>query len=931
MGRFEIVREIGRGGFGVVYEARDGQLGRSVAFKAVRAGDQAALREERLQREAESAARLSHPCIVTVHDVGRCEQGPYLVLELLRGKSLAHRLSAGPLAVREALRVAVRVAEGLSHAHGRGVVHRDLTPGNVFLCDDGQVKVLDFGLAHAFGQPRIAGGTPAYMAPEQWRGAPEDERTDVFALGVILYRMLSGVLPFEEDGGGSVTGSRRAKSLEVPEAPALGALVSRMLEKDPVLRPRNGGEVLAVLSTVQQELERQPPQPRALVRPRRERARLALSAGVLLVATLVALAVLLHAGHPVAPKAGPLTVAVADFANRTGEPDLDGLSGMLITSLEQSQRLSVLTRVRMLDLLHQLGRAGAENVDEPLGREVALAAGARALVLATIRRFDDLYAIEVQVLDPVRSDYLFTLKEEGRGKGNIPGMIDRLSARTRERLRAETPAEVKARSVRVADATTASFEAYQHYFRGDQLKEAIRYDEAIAEYRKALALDPTFALPHWRIAYLGEFTGMSEADRRAEMEAALRYVDRVPAKERLLFQAWEAHLEGREDAAKALYARAAQAYPQDKEVLFLAGDLLFHADKVREGLPYFERAVALDPTWTPALMHLTDSLSWLGRTDELDRRASEWVARAPSAAAYWALSYSKVFAGRVDEAVDAARRGFELDGSPFSRAHLAEALILAERYEEAEELLRPSAAPGASKLERVATADLLVDALAYQGRRREALAALETVPEDAAHMQGARAQMRFELFLGDPNPRLALAEAPRVAELVTDPKERSILPIGLAVLGDADGAAREAARLEPGPERKLYEAVALWRSGDRRGAQDALRALARPPESSWGVRPAALYFLAEVAYESHSYREVVDAAEELRLMHSSLWRSWGYPGALYLAANAHEALGDLPKARQTLDRILAHWTKADRDLPMLAKVKAMRRRLGSGS
>src|SRR5512147_314559 len=170
-GRFELVREIGRGGFGIVYEARDRQLGRTVAFKAVRAGERAALREERLVREAEAAARLSHPNIVTLHDVGRTDHGPYLVLELLRGETLADRLDHGPLGVREALRVAVEIARGLAHAHGEGVVHRDLKPANVFLLEDGQVKLLDFGLAHALGRRRQDGGTPEYMAPEQWRGA----------------------------------------------------------------------------------------------------------------------------------------------------------------------------------------------------------------------------------------------------------------------------------------------------------------------------------------------------------------------------------------------------------------------------------------------------------------------------------------------------------------------------------------------------------------------------------------------------------------------------------------------------------------------------------------------------------------------------------------------------------------------------------------
>ena len=185
IGRFELLREIGRGGFGVVYAARDVELGREVAFKAVRVGGGLALREERLLHEAEAAARLSHPNVVTLLNAGRCEQGPYLVLELLRGRTLAARLAEGPAPPREALGIALEVAKGIAHAHAHGVTHRDLTPGNVFLCEDGHVKILDLGLAHAFGRRKAEGGTSAYMAPEQLRGASEDERTDVFALALV--------------------------------------------------------------------------------------------------------------------------------------------------------------------------------------------------------------------------------------------------------------------------------------------------------------------------------------------------------------------------------------------------------------------------------------------------------------------------------------------------------------------------------------------------------------------------------------------------------------------------------------------------------------------------------------------------------------------------------------------------------------------------
>jgi tripartite ATP-independent transporter DctP family solute receptor len=250
VGRFELVREIGRGGFGVVYEARDRELRRPVAVKAVRVGGALDARQQRLLYEAEAAARLAHPNIVTLYDVGHCDDGPYLVLELLRGQALEARLKEGALPVKDAIRIAIEVARGLAHAHAQGVVHRDLTPGNVFLCDDGQVKILDFGMAHAFGRRKVDGGTLAYMAPEQVSDAPEDERTDVFALGVILHRMLAGELPFP---AGALGRERSAPELVTEGCPALGRLVASMLERSPLRRPRDGGAVLAALSALERD------------------------------------------------------------------------------------------------------------------------------------------------------------------------------------------------------------------------------------------------------------------------------------------------------------------------------------------------------------------------------------------------------------------------------------------------------------------------------------------------------------------------------------------------------------------------------------------------------------------------------------------------------------------------------------------------------
>jgi len=274
VGRFELVRKLGQGGFGVVFEAFDRTLRRAVAFKVVRMGGDLELKEERILREAEAAAQLSHPNIVTLHDVGHCDQGPYLVMELLRGRTLGERLLEGPLPTAEALAIAIEVAKGVAHAHARGVVHRDVTPGNVFLCDGGAVKVLDFGMALAFGRGRVHGGTVAYMAPEQWKGEPEDERTDVFALGVVLHEMVSGARPFADpselmDGGG-------APRLDVPGTSALADLVGRMIAKDPALRPRDCGEVLAALVDLVEEQRGSTPGDAVAVR-KRWRARIAVA------------------------------------------------------------------------------------------------------------------------------------------------------------------------------------------------------------------------------------------------------------------------------------------------------------------------------------------------------------------------------------------------------------------------------------------------------------------------------------------------------------------------------------------------------------------------------------------------------------------------------------------------------------------------------
>jgi eukaryotic-like serine/threonine-protein kinase len=501
VGRFELLREIGRGSFGVVFEALDSELGRKVAFKVFRprAGARAAGTQELLRREAEAVAHLNHPNICTLHDVGHCEAGTYLILERLEGETLERLLRRGALPADRALEIAVQVGRALAHAHAAGVVHRDLKPANVFLTERGEVKVLDFGLSQFLGETSPGrAGSPAYMAPEQWRGEPTDARTDVFSLGVMTFEMMSGRRPFAvEMDRSSVLDPGPPPALPPGLAPApVAALLARMLAKDPDERPVNGQVLLEALLGP-------PPCGRAgrLVAELRRRrvpgatlAYLAVAFVLLLLAEVVGWVLdlprwflqvavgLALIGLPVnvvlawyldvVPDGGarplprkptravvaslmalalanaawrfwpgsephlgqPIRVAVADLANGTRDHDLDGLSGMLSASLERSPRLTVVNRDRVAELLAGAGLARDGQVDEPAGREAARRAGAQALVTGTLRQFDEVYSIEMTVIDPESGDSLFSLEERVRGKASIPAMIDRLAKGVRAQL-----------------------------------------------------------------------------------------------------------------------------------------------------------------------------------------------------------------------------------------------------------------------------------------------------------------------------------------------------------------------------------------------------------------------------------------------------------------------------------------------------------------
>lgn len=680
---------LGVGGMGVVYRGVDTRLGRPVALKFLSpklTADHHAI--QRFQREARAVSALNHPNICTLYDIGEHEAQQFLVMELLEGQTLNHLTRGQPLPTNQILQLGLQIADALEAAHAQGIIHRDLKPSNIFVTRHKQAKVLDFGVAKVLSdtvaidsaQPTatdlnppsdggVAVGTVAYMSPEQARGQEVDCRSDIFSLGLVLYEMATGCVAFTGPTPAVIFDAVLNRTPTPPLRlnprlpPKLEDLLNKALEKDRDMRYQSMSELKADLLRLERDhgaLARV-----AVTQPPAHTTRPVRQARPWALATIVVL--LIVAGALITNRFGPwreentarISIAVADFVNETGDPDLNGLSGMLITALQQSKRMSVLTRSRMLDTLRQTGRGNVERIDESLGREVCRQAQSDALVVASIRRFGRLYTIDLKVLDPDRNEYVFTAREETEGKERIPSLIDKLSERTRVTFRERLP-EIQAASQKVAATTTTNLEAYQHFFQGEQLINNFDFESAQKEFQKAVTVDPTFGLAYYRLAYAATWLATDPyepaAAAKAPIQKAIELIDRIPERERYLARAVHAlvhHAIGQKglEVALPILTEMELRFPDDKEALFMLGDIHLHAGRYVEALHYLERTLKLDPSFSLALDHVIWAYGGLKRFDKMLEAATHFASVAPSYRAYLRLSIAAQVSGQEDAAI----------------------------------------------------------------------------------------------------------------------------------------------------------------------------------------------------------------------------------------------------------------------------------------
>jgi serine/threonine protein kinase/Tfp pilus assembly protein PilF len=709
-GRYQVIEELGHGGMGKVYKVFDTDIKEKIALKLLR--PEIALDKETVERfsnELKLARKISHRNVCRMFDLGKAEGTTFITMEFVPGEDLKKLIrKTGQLGAGRVVSIAKQVCEGLAEAHHLGVVHRDLKPQNIMVDEDGNARIMDFGIARPLRGKGITGpgvmiGTPEYMSPEQVEGKDIDERSDVYSLGVVLFEMVTARVPFEGDTPFTIGVKHKSEkprnprelNAHVPED--LSRVILRCLEKDKERRYQTAEELRAELEKVEQGL---PTTERIVAQKKSFTSReitvkfnlKKLAMPLLAVTVLAASAVILwkFIPHKRVPAGSRIenSIAVISFKNQTGDPAYDYLQeaipNLLITNLENTGLFYVATWERMQDILKQMGAKQARLIDSDLGFELCRREGIKAIAIGSFTKAGNVFRTDVKVLDVDTKGLLKSANIKGTGVDSIlDTQIDSLSREMSLGLGIEK-GKVEAVRLNIKEITTVSLQAYDFFLKGKEAYNLLYWEDAKKNMGKALEIDPTFAMAYVYLAWANQNTGDVKA-RNETIEKAMALSNKTSQKDRLYLEAGYA-LFIKQDPEKhyTLLKELVQKYPNEKWAFHYLGDALYiYRNDIPGAYDQFKKWLELDPQDANAINHLISASSGMREF----KKAADYIKMHDAVAPpdsynlhLQALMYRKM--GQLDIAIAKNMEALEIKPDfIFSIDHLCKLYALKEEYE----------------------------------------------------------------------------------------------------------------------------------------------------------------------------------------------------------------------------------------------------------